>query len=535
MQYNGDPMDVKKRFLLITLIVSVLYLCSLILLSVFLDAGSFKLYLLTFLAVCIVQLVLPFLSKRWFQPVLYISFISQLVVIFYTIIRLGGISNSAGMLMFAYFLLFTCLWIEDIRLLLISAGIYIAGVLLSGILFSYIRPAIYLSDTNNNIFFAVNFGVIGLFTALALYKTILKGEEVAARKTHEIEEINNLKTRLFDNLTHEFRTPLTIIKGYAGEMSALPDEGLRYSANSIISNSDDLLIMINRMLDLSAEDIKTGSLAAAGDSEDTLNQPELPEFTSVDSETSGRKKILVMEDNKELLDYLVHLLENEYLVIRSTDGVHGLECAFRFIPDIVISDVMMPGKDGFEVCRELKNDFRTDHIPVVLLTAMAGRDSRILGYEHGADAYLTKPFDKKDLKICLSSLLIQREKLKLKYLSGLYDLKSLNLSENVNEQFLENVKKVVEENYHNPSFSSEDLCKETGIGRTQLNRKLAALTGLTSSVYIRNFRLHKGLNLLKKTTKTVSEIAYETGFTDPNYFTRSFSAEYGMTPKQLRS
>ena len=211
-----------------------------------------------------------------------------------------------------------------------------------------------------------------------------------------------------------------------------------------------------------------------------------------------------------------------------------MEKAVAHIPDIILCDVMMPGKDGYQVCRELKNDFRTNHIPVVMLTARADADSRITGLECGADAYLTKPFDKKELMACLHQLYVQREKLRLKYQARLYETIPEDHGVAENTRFLNKVLSILEENYQNARFRIEDLYRHLGISRVQLHRKLTALTGQATSSFIRSFRLHKARKLLMETDRNISEIAYEAGFADPNYFTRAFVKEHGITPKEMR-
>jgi DNA-binding response OmpR family regulator len=249
----------------------------------------------------------------------------------------------------------------------------------------------------------------------------------------------------------------------------------------------------------------------------------------------GLPRLLIIEDNKELTEYLKGLLGNEFQVLTAENGVSGVEQANEYIPDIVASDVMMRGKDGYQVCRELKSDFRTNHIPVVLLTARADAESRITGLECGADSYLTKPFDKKELMACLHNLFIQREKLKLKYQSKLYEKIHEGHDCGPNIRFLNSILTVLEKNYRNENFRIEDLYQHLGISRVQLHRKLIALTGQSTSHFIRSFRLQKARKLLLETDKNVSEIAYDVGFIDPNYFTRVFVVEYGNTPTDFRN
>jgi len=244
-------------------------------------------------------------------------------------------------------------------------------------------------------------------------------------------------------------------------------------------------------------------------------------------------QLLIIEDNTEVIHYLQLILGDKFRLLSAGNGDDGVEMALEHIPDLILSDVMMPGKDGFEVCTALKKDFRTSHIPIVLLTARADRASRIEGLEHGADAYLTKPFNKRELLACLQNQLISREKLRLKY-SSLHSEAETGSTAGFDEVFLQNVRSVLEREYANEHFGIEELCHALDISRVQLHRKLIALTGQTSSHYIRSFRLKKAKELLRKTIKSVSEIAYETGFSDANYFSRVFSQEFGVPPSALR-
>jgi YesN/AraC family two-component response regulator len=243
---------------------------------------------------------------------------------------------------------------------------------------------------------------------------------------------------------------------------------------------------------------------------------------------------LIIEDNQEMIEYLSALLQSEYQIITARNGTEGAELAKIHIPDIILSDVMMPGKDGYEVCRELKKDIRTDHVPIILLTARADSDSRLTGLECGADGYLTKPFDKKELLVSLHSLFVQREKLRLKYQSSLYEKIPEKVAGGTSTKFLNRVIKILEENYRDEKFRIEGLYLQLGISRVQLHRKLTALTGQSTSNFIRGFRLNKARKLLVETDRNVSEVAYEVGFADPNYFSRVFTQEHGITPTELR-
>ena len=255
--------------------------------------------------------------------------------------------------------------------------------------------------------------------------------------------------------------------------------------------------------------------------------------TTNNPEVNSGPKLLLIEDNPELSQYLQLVLGPKFQLLTATNGEEGIQMAIEHVPDLILSDVMMPVKDGFQVCRTLKKDFRTCHIPIVLLTARADTASRITGLEQGADAYLTKPFNQRELFACLRNLFIQREKLRIKYAAQPTDGEPAP-TPGMDELFLQKVRSILEENYADEHFGIEALYTALDISRVQLHRKLTALTGQSASQFIRSFRLEKARGMLASTLRSVSEIAFETGFSDPNYFSRVFTQEYGMPPTDLR-
>ncbi len=234
-----------------------------------------------------------------------------------------------------------------------------------------------------------------------------------------------------------------------------------------------------------------------------------------------------------LSQYLRTVLGPKFRLMTANDGESGIQAAIEHVPDLILSDVMMPGKDGFEVCRSLKKDFRTCHIPIVLLTARADMGSRIIGLEQGADAYLTKPFNKRELLACLQNLFAQREKLRIKY-AGQSEDKEVSHIVSMDELFLKNANSILEKRFADETFSIEELYHDLGISRVQLHRKLMALTGQSASHFIRNYRLEKAKELLLNTSKSVAEIAFETGFSDANYFSRVVAQAFGLPPTDMR-
>jgi YesN/AraC family two-component response regulator len=256
----------------------------------------------------------------------------------------------------------------------------------------------------------------------------------------------------------------------------------------------------------------------------------------------GKPLCLVIDDNADIVSYLKKLLSGEYEVAIAYNGQRGIEKALVLMPDVIISDVMMPEKDGLEVCDFLKNDQRTSHIPIILLTAKSTIEDRLEGLRRGADAYLQKPFNQKELFISLKKSVELRNRL-ISYFAHMPfafqeeqpDLSSIVEPDLVMEnEFLQKAKKAVEENISDSQFGIQQLCRLLAMSRAQLHRKLTALTGKSASHFIRNIRLRKAKNLLMTTDQTISEIAYDVGFKDPNYFTRLFSEEFGETPSETR-
>lgn len=249
--------------------------------------------------------------------------------------------------------------------------------------------------------------------------------------------------------------------------------------------------------------------------------------------------LLMVEDNPDVVDFLTAGLEPFYNLEYAYNGRSGIEKALEIIPDLIISDVMMPEKDGFEVCQTLKEDARTSHIPIVLLTAKAGVENRITGLRHGADAYLAKPFHQEELLATLINLLDLRRKLQARYASDLENEAGFADAATAAEMdkehaFLKQIRTVVEANLSDENFESPQLERALGMSRSQIFRKVKALTGNPPTHFVRSIRLHKGRELLQTTDKTVSEIAYEVGFSSVKYFSDSFLKEFGIRPTEVR-
>ncbi len=240
--------------------------------------------------------------------------------------------------------------------------------------------------------------------------------------------------------------------------------------------------------------------------------------------------LLIVEDNLDVRILLKRTFEDNYNIILAANGEEGVTLAIEQVPDIIISDIMMPKKDGIELTQELKHDVRTSHIPIVLLTAKAGENNELKGIETGADDYLTKPFSSKILVAKISKLLEVREKLQKRYSQEIVlKPKDITMS-TIDEEFLEKVQTILDEQLVESSFNIEAFCKGVGMSRMQLHRKIKAFTGLSTSEFIRSQRLKLAAELLKKTDVNVSEIGYAVGFNDRSYFTKCFRETFGSAP-----
>ncbi len=252
-------------------------------------------------------------------------------------------------------------------------------------------------------------------------------------------------------------------------------------------------------------------------------------------ELTDQLEILIVEDNPDLRIYISEILNDDYKVIQAIDGLDGLNKAEESIPDLIISDVMMPNMDGYELCRRLKTSEKTNHIPVILLTAKASHQNKLDGLETGADDYLIKPFDEKELMIRIKNLISIREKLQKKYQqNGLLNPSKQNIS-SVQQKFIEDIKEIIEKNLDNSQYSVEDLGEEIAMSRSQVHRKLKAITDQSASKFIRNYRLHRAAELIKLDSGNITEIAYQVGFSSQTYFSSSFQELFDCSPSSYRS
>lgn len=255
------------------------------------------------------------------------------------------------------------------------------------------------------------------------------------------------------------------------------------------------------------------------------------------SENTNKPTILVIDDNNDIRQYEHTLLQDDYIVMEAVDGKEGLEIAKKEVPDLVICDVMMPVMDGLEFTEQLKTNKATSHIPVIMLTAKNLEEHRAEGYEHGADSYITKPFHSKVLLARIENLLKQRKLLKRLFQDSKEAEQEISEShlEDRDKQFLKQLHSIIQKNLSDSEFGVEDIGKQIGLSRVQLYRKVKAMTGSSVVDLLRKARLAKARRLLESRSMSVSEVAYDVGFSAPSYFTKCFKDEYGMLPGEIGS
>jgi CheY-like chemotaxis protein/AraC-like DNA-binding protein/two-component sensor histidine kinase len=264
-----------------------------------------------------------------------------------------------------------------------------------------------------------------------------------------------------------------------------------------------------------------------------------------EKQATEKPLILLVEDNADVVAYTASCLPDYRLAV-GQDGKEGFEIASEIIPDLIITDVMMPFVDGFELCRQLRNDEHTSHIPIIMLTAKADIESRMEGLEKGADAYLEKPFNREELLIRIKKLLELRKNLQQFYLkkAGLNNdaatgtpvlIEEQIIENKIEDEFVKRVREAIENHLADTGFTVEQLCKMVFMSHSQLHRKLDALTGCSPNKFIRIIRLSKAKELLKNPASSIASIALDCGYNDPGYFARVFKQEYGVTPQDWRS
>ncbi len=291
-----------------------------------------------------------------------------------------------------------------------------------------------------------------------------------------------------------------------------------------------------------AEDIAVPRVISESEMKVELN--EIVSEAEVDND--DRPLLLVIDDNADIRMLIRELLSTDYRIIEAQDGRQGIRLASKYVPDLIICDVMMPVMDGMECCRLIKEEISTSHIPILMLTACSMDEQRIQGYESGADGYLSKPFDSKMLKMRCENLIENRKRVNnvlggsanLSPRTAVRDNKDQPTSKapgDIENAFYGQFVGLVNKEIGNPDLNIDSLAAKMGLGRSQFYRKIKALTNYSPVELLRKIRLTKARDMLSSTDKTISEIAYEVGFSAPAYFTKVFRETYGESPSEMRT
>ena len=347
------------------------------------------------------------------------------------------------------------------------------------------------------------------------------------------------KIAFFTNVSHQLRTPLTLVSGPLNRLMQADNytEEQKMLLQVVMRNVGQLETLTADVLNFK-EQVDAMNQASADEAcEKELSQHVLRDSRHqmlLQQDVEELSTILIVDDNEDIRSYLRVLLAGQYYVIEASDGQNGLRLAKESVPDLIVSDVMMPVMDGLTFCSKIKEDEVTSHIPVILLTARSEESQRIEGYEHGADAYITKPFSDHLLLVRISNLLQARRQRKNDEGKQMLSAEDIQTDEPGERMFLERFKKAAKSHIGDANLRMDDLGSELSLGKVQMYRKVKALTGKTPAEVLREMRMQKAYSLLKQTDKTISEVAAEVGFAIPGYFSACFKKQFGINPTELR-
>ncbi|WP_167605052.1 ATP-binding protein [Maribellus sediminis] len=645
---------------------------------------------LTGIAFALVLLIVFFFAKK-VKYLILTKELGLLLIVFYFTYHTGGLLTCGGIVLIGIVPVLVSLSFKSSRQIILVFSLYFISVVYLAIADKNLPGKDLIPPEWNLIVFATTLLACTLvfFISALLAQRIFTNLE--RRETEHQKEINDAKTRLYTNITHEFRTPLTVILGLADSAKNNGHSNVSCKMDTIIKNGKSLLQLVDQMLDLSklesgrmtvnkiganiipflkyvfqlqefyAEEknismrfssesqsyeiefdpeklasivsnllsnaikftpeggqiimtvyrrnenicfeVKDNGVGIPPEKQNTIFDrfyqveskstrkeggagiglaitrelvhllegtvrvrsnsgvgtvftvclPYVPAsensvvMTDADEETesweesangdkllqagfNGHYRLLIIEDNPDVVGYLKACYQNHFSIHAAKDGIDGFELAVEEIPDIIISDVMMPGMDGFELCKKLKDDYRTSHIPIILLTAKADIPSRIEGLETGADAYIVKPFNQRELLVRMQKLLELRRKLFQRYNNG----NSLEFSDNPvvrkEDQFFQKLNEVILKNLGDEFFTIQVLCNEMAMSKSQLYRKFSALTNISAAKYIRTLRMKRAKELLQTTSMNITEVGYEVGMKSVSVFSKIFKEEFGYSP-----
>lgn len=648
-------------------------------------------------------IIVPLILCR--QPVLWqlIDQITVAIVTFYTILKLGGIPYSGGLVLVGLALVFFTLNYREKRHSIIIYVVYIITVIVAGLLHPRLTVPPEMTPRVNISLYVINILWITGFAIIFVLNFISQRIKLEQLENTRLREIDEARKRLYTNISHEFRTPLTVITGMNDLISSDPEQWLKKGTRTIDRNARILLNLVDQMLDLAkleagvmpvnlvradvnktirhavelfrsfseskgidlemftegremifdydqekimkivsnlvtnalkftqpggrvvvmTEPLSDGNYEIrVSDNGPGITETFLPfvfdrftrepavtggkipgsglglaltkelvallggnlrvesiygegaEFvvtlpitrdaplsdlvhhstfvdkhsdndTSAQDEKShapqalhqavdGNPMLLIVEDNEDVITYLVTVLADGFEVVAAADGSEGFDRACELIPDIILTDVMMPVMDGIRMLDMLKNDPRTSHIPVVILSAKADIASRVEGLARGADAYIPKPFDKEELRAQLRMLIRQRKLLHSRYSAAGILPADENNKFRFEDRFIRKINDVLAQHMGDDDFDINSLCEQVNMSRTQLYRKFRSLTSQSPHDYFLKMKLQQARHLLLKSDLTVAEAAYRAGFKNVSHFSKAFTREFGINPSDIR-
>lgn len=388
------------------------------------------------------------------------------------------------------------------------------------------------------LFLSLLVALILLIAVLLVWRAIV----FTRRANRRMKELGNEQNQFYTNASHQLRTPLTLINGPLQQLneSKTLSEGDHELLDIVQRNAEQLLHLVTDVLQFQKETQKMIKEAQSDDVH-AISRRSVQDGQHdlvVRDQSDELATVLIVDDNDDMRHYLRTLLLDRYYVLEASDGQSGWKLARESVPDLIISDVMMPVMDGLTFCAKLKAEPLTSHIPVILLTARSSEQQQAEGLSQGADAYLTKPFSADVLVAQIASLLANRQKLKKAFAT-----EKQHASENREQEeklstpdkmFMDTLRQAILKNMSNTKLKMDDLGADMGISRVQLYRKVKAMTGMSPVELLKEMRLQRAMKLLKATDKTVAEVAYEVGFGTPGYFSSCFKKQYGKYPTDIK-
>ncbi|WP_422107660.1 hybrid sensor histidine kinase/response regulator transcription factor [Winogradskyella sp.] len=341
-------------------------------------------------------------------------------------------------------------------------------------------------------------------------------------------QVDNLNKTYYGSTGIGLEVVQNFVKLHKGKIKVNSEIGKGTTFTIVLPSGIDYFSEEERLTEKVENQVRTGEnfLVPSSSSETEVSKNE---EVNVASHT-----LLIVEDNTELRNYLKNELKTQYKILLAKNGKEGLQLAKEFLPDIIMTDVIMPEMDGFMFCKHIKSDIKTSHIPLLMLTAKTQIENRMEGIEKGADAYMVKPFDVGLLKLRLSQLITSRQLIFNKYFSVISDVDNKSTT-SLDKEFIEKVMSYINESIGDPNLNVETLASQLHLSRSQFYRKIKALTNQTANEFIRNIRLIRAKQLIESGNNNISEVCYKVGFSSPSYFTKCFKSHFGILPKEIEN